>query len=68
MNTIPVIGLHTPDQTAALQAATGMLVCISRHGARLVPRGTVKSLLDPYEQTDAESYLSTLGAFQGDAA
>lgn len=68
MNTIPVIGLHTPQQTAALQQATGMLVSISRKGARLVPRASFKGLLDPCEQVDAESHLSTLGAFEGDAA
>lgn len=68
MNSIPVIGLHTPQQTAALQQATGMLVSISRNGARLVSRADFKSLLDPYEQVERESHLSTLGAFAGDAA
>ena len=68
MNSIPVIGLHTPQQTAALQQATGMLVSISRKGARLVSRSDFKSLLDPYEQVERESHLSTMGAFEGDAA
>lgn len=46
MNGIPVIGLHTPEQTAALQAATGMIVTISRRGARLVPVASFKILID----------------------
>lgn len=68
MNAIPVIGVHTPQQTAALQAATGLLLTISRHGARLVRPADFKGLLDPYEQTDRDSWLSTPGAFAGDAA
>ena len=68
MNSIPVIGLHTPQQTEALQQSTGMLVSISRSGARLVSRNDFKSLLDDYELTDRVSYLSALGAFEGDAA
>jgi len=68
MNTIPVIGVHTPQQTAALQAATGMLLTISRNGARLVRTSDFKSLLDPYEQTDRQSWLSIPGAFAGGAA
>lgn len=68
MTSIPVIGLHTPQQTAALQQSTGMLVSISRTGARLVSRKDFTGLLDDYELADRQSYLSTLGAFEGDAA
>ena len=68
MNAIPAIGVHTPQQTAALQAATGLLLTISRHGARLVCPAEFKGLLDPYEQTDREGWLSAPGAFEGDAA
>jgi hypothetical protein len=65
---IPVIGIHTPQQSAALQASTGMRLTITRRGAVLVPAQDFKGLLDPYEQTDRESWLSTPGAFEGDAA
>lgn len=68
MNGIPVIGIHTPQQTAALQAATGMLLTISRQGARLVSPDDFKGYLDGYNQTDRDSWMSTPGAFAGDAA
>ncbi|MDD5405043.1 MAG: hypothetical protein PHZ14_10980 [Sulfuricella sp.] len=53
MNTIPVIGLHTPAQTAALQQATGMQVVIGRRGARLVPVESFKGLIDIEETNQA---------------
>lgn len=68
MNSIPVIHLHTPQQTAKLQADTGMLVTIGRNGARLVSRTDFNGLLDAYEQTDREAWLSTPGAFSPEAA
>lgn len=67
VQSIPVIGLHTPQQTAALQEATGMLVTIGRNGARLVQRTNFKGLLDAYNLVDVESHLSDVGAL-GDAA
>lgn len=67
MTGIPVIGLHTPQQTAALQEATDMLVTIGRNGARLVQRTDFKGLLDAYERVEFDSRLSDVGSL-GDAA
>ena len=68
MHGIPVIGLHTPQQTADLQAAIGMLVTIGRNGARLVQETDFKGLLDDYEQVDLESRLSSYADFKGECA
>lgn len=54
MNSIPDIGLHTPEQTAALQQATGMLVTIGRNGARLVQPSAFKCLLESDAQPERD--------------
>ncbi|MBZ0105417.1 MAG: hypothetical protein K8H84_07270 [Sulfuricella denitrificans] len=56
--------LNSPQAVAALEQITGMKAVICRAGVKLVSA----SVIDDYDLVDRQSYMSTMGAFAGDAA
>lgn len=46
--------LHTPEDTQRLQDATGMMVVVTRKGARLEPHGSFVPMIATPERDDNE--------------
>lgn len=49
--------LHTPEDTQKLQDATGMMVVVTRKGARLEPHGSFVPMIDSRERADGHDWL-----------